>query len=136
MRVTNLATGQMVNFPLNPSSDRGAGYAVFSIDGKYAAWLEASGSMIAEPPNFQMRVRVGDIATGAITREIDSTMAAQALGWERAYFMKPVGWLDAQTIVIEVRGSDWNTASLLKYDITSGSLAVLCQGSFAGFAYP
>ncbi|MDP2965846.1 MAG: hypothetical protein Q8N39_07400 [Pelolinea sp.] len=136
MRMTNLVTGQMVNFPLNPSSDRGAGYAVFLIDGKYAAWLEASGSMIAKLPNFQARIRVGDIATGEVVYEVDSTMAAQSLGWERASFMKPVGWLDAQTLVIEARGSDWDTASLVKYELASGSLTILCQGSFAGFAYP
>ena len=136
MRVTNLVTSQMVNFPLNPSSGRGAGYAVFSIDGKYAAWLEASGSMIAEPPNFQTRIRVGDIEIGEVVYEVDLTMAAQALGWERASFMKPVGWLDTQTLVIEARGNDRDTASLVKYELASGSLTLLCQGSFAGFAYP
>jgi hypothetical protein len=136
MQVTNLKTGQVIIFPLNPSSDRGAGYAVFSIDGQYASWLEASGSMIATPPDLQMRVRVGDIATGEVVYEVDSTMAAKALGWEQASFIKPVGWLDAQTLVIEARGSDWETASLIKYDLMSGSLTLLCQGSFAGFAYP
>jgi hypothetical protein len=136
MQVTNLITGQGINFPLNSSSDRGAGYAVFSIDGQYASWLEASGSLIADPPDLQMRVRVGDIATGEVVFEVDSTMAAQALGWERASFIKPVGWLDAQTLVIEARGSDRETASLIKYDLMSGSLTLLCQGSFAGFAYP
>jgi hypothetical protein len=122
MQVTNLISGQVVNFPLNPSSDRGAGYAVFSIDGQYASWLEASGSMIVELPVFQTRVRVGDIATGEVVYEVDSTMAAQALDWERASFIKPVGWLDAQTLVIEARGIDWETASLIKYDLRSGSL--------------
>lgn len=136
LRVTNLVTGQMINFPLNPSSDRGAGYAVFSIDGKYAAWLEASGSMIAEPPNFQTRVRVGEIATGAVVHEVDTDLIAQTLSWEWVSFMKPVGWLDVQNLIIEARGSDWETASLVKYNLESGSLTDLCQGSFAGFAYP
>ena len=50
--------------------------------------------------------------------------------------MRPIGWLNTQTLVIEVHGNDWNTAALIKYDIFSGSLAVICQGSFAGFSYP
>ncbi len=136
MHVTDLATGQMVNFPLNPLSDRGAGYAVFSIDGKYTAWLEASGSMIEEPSNFQPRIRVAEITAGAAIHEVDAAMAAKVLSWKQVFFMKPVGWLDSQTLVIEARMSDWNTASLIKYDIDSGSLAFLCQGSFAGFTYP
>jgi hypothetical protein len=136
MRVTDLVTGYMVNFPLNLSSDRGAGYAVFSIDGKYAAWLESSGSMVTEPVNFQTLVRIGDIETGAVTDEIDSILAAQVLGWERVSFMKPVGWMNSQTLVIEARGSDWKTATLIKYDTSSANLTVLCEGSFAGFSYP
>jgi len=136
MRVTDLLSGHMVNFPLNPSSNRGAGYAVFSIDGKYAAWLEASGSMITEPPNFQTRVRVGDIAAGTVLQEVDSAMASQVLSWDRISSMRPIGWLNTQTLVIEVHGNAWNTAALIKYDIFSGSLAVICHGSFAGFSYP
>ena len=136
LRVTNLMKGTIINFPLNPSSDLGAGYAVFSINGKYAAWLEASGSMIAEPPNFQTRIRMGEIATGTVVHEVDMDLIAQTLNWERVSFMKPVGWLDTHNLIIEARGSDWETASLVKYNLESGSLIDLCQGSFAGFAYP
>ena len=136
LQVTNLVTGKSFSFPLNPSSDRGAGYAVFSNEGKYAAWLEASGSMVAEPPTFLTRIRVGEITSMAVVAEIDSVSAAQAMGWERVSFMKPVGWLDAQTVVVEVRGNDWPTAALVKFDIASGNLTVLCPGSFAGFAFP
>jgi hypothetical protein len=135
LQVNNLTNGKTANFPLNPSSDRGAGYSVFSVDGKYAAWLEASGSTVAEPPNFTTRVRIGEIASETIIQEIDSKKTAQILGWKEVYFMKPVGWLNSKTVVIEARGTDWSIASLLKYDIGSANLTVLCQGIFAGFTY-
>lgn len=135
LHVNNLVTGQMINFPLNLTSNRGAGYAVFSADGKYVAWLEASGSMITEPPNFKARVRVGDIATGAVVHEVDSNTAAQVMGWEGVSFIKSVGWLDAQNVIIEARGENWEKVSLLKYDILSGSLTFLYAGSFTGFIY-
>lgn len=135
MRVTNLLTGHMTNFPLNPSSDRGAGYAVFSLDGKYAAWLEASGSMMAESPDFRTRIRIGDIEDGTVIQEMDSAKPSQVLGWHQISFMRPVGWLNAQILVVEVRGNDWNNTALIKYDISAGSQELLCEGSFAGFSY-
>jgi hypothetical protein len=136
MRVTNLLTGHMVNFPLNPASDRGAGYAVFSIDGKYAAWLEASGSMIAEPPDFQSRIKIGDIESGAVVNEMDSSTISQILGWDRISFMRPIGWLNAQILVLEVHGIDRNIAAVIKYDISTGNQQQICECSFAGFSYP
>ncbi len=135
MRINNLETGQIVNFPLNPSSDRGAGYAVFSYDGKLTAWLEASGSMVGEPPNFRSRVRIGDIAASAVVGEVESVQVAQALGWGRVSFMKPVGWLDDQVVVIEARGPDWENAVLVMFDTLTKNLTLLCQGSFLGFIY-
>jgi len=135
LTVRNLETGQSVTFALHPASDRGAGYAVFSPDGQYAAWLEAGGSLLGDPP-FHPRVRVGDTASGGVVAETDSVAATQVLGWGTVSFLKPAGFLDAQTVVIEARGEEWGTVALLKYGFATGSLSVLCQGSFAGFVYP
>jgi hypothetical protein len=91
--------------------------------------------MIAEPPDFKARTRIGDIEAGTVIYEMDSSTASQVLGWDRVSFMRPVGWFNAQTLVIEVRGSVWNTSALIKYDISTGSQELLCDGSFAGFSY-
>ena len=135
MRVTDLLTGQTTIFPLDPTSSRGAGYAVFSIDGKYAAWLEASGSLLAEPPNFQVLIRIGDIENGSLDQKIDPSAVSQVLNWKKVSFIRPVGWLNPQVLVIEVHGNEPNTKALIKYDISIGNLQILCQGSFAGFSY-
>lgn len=136
MRVTNLQTGRMINFPLDPTSDRGAGYAVFSFDGKHAAWVESGGSLIAGPSEFKTRIKVGNIETGEVIQELDSSAASKKLDWEWVSFMKPVGWLSEQTMIIEIRAGDPKIAALIKYDISDGSLQLLCEGSFAGFSYP
>lgn len=136
MRVTNLLTGSAINFPLNPENDRGAGNAVFSIDGEYAAWVEVGGSMIAGPPDLKIRIRIGSIATGSVIQELDSTMASKALGWEWVSSMKPVGWLNSQTLIVELHEGNPKTAALMKYEIANGDLQFLCNGSFAGFSYP
>jgi hypothetical protein len=135
LRVTNTLTDHIIDFPLHPASNRGAGDAVFSIDGKYAAWLEASGSMIAEPTDFQSRIRIGDIKTGAVIQEMDSLTAAQALDWEHISFMQPIGWLNSKTLVIEIHGSEPNSSILIKFDMLDGSQKLLCKGSFVGFSY-
>ena len=136
MRVTNLLTGRITNFPLDPTSDRGAGYAVFSIDGIYAAWVETGGSLIAGPPDFITRIRIGNIETGAVIQELESLEASKVLDWEWVSFMRPVGWLNAQTLIIEIHEGNPKIAALIKYDISDGSLQLLCEGSFAGFSYP
>lgn len=136
MRVTDLQTGHSVNFPLNPEDNRGAGFAVFSPDGKYAAWLEAGGSMISEPNNFQTRIRIGEIASGNVVKEEVSTRIAQILKWDQIFFMKPVGWLDSHTVLIEIRMDNKSVSSLIKFNPSLGSLELLCNGNFAGFLYP
>jgi len=93
MRVTNLLTGRIIEFPLDPASNRGAGYTVFSIDGFYAAWVESSGSLNSGPPEFTTRIRIGNIETGAVIRELDSSFASETLNWEWISLMRPEdGW--------------------------------------------
>ena len=136
MRVTNLITDRVTNFPLDPISDRGAGYTVFSIDGIYAAWVESGGSLIEGPPDFTTRIRIGNIDTGAVIQELDAIAASKILDWEWVSFMKPVGWLDSQTLIIEIHEGNPKVAALIKFDILDGNMQLLCEGSFAGFSYP
>ena len=69
-------------------------------------------------------------------QELDSPAASKVLDWEWISFMKPVGWLNEQTLIIEIHEGDPRTAALIKYDMSDGSLQLLCEGRFAGFSYP
>ncbi len=135
MRATELVSGRSIDFPLKAGSKRGAGYAVFSPDNTYIAWMEAGGSLTSDPPDFLATVRVGSLANGTIEAEVDATAAAQVLKLERIAFLKPVGWLDSQALLIEARSADWQQAYLLRFDLQSQSIAVFSSGSFLGFSY-
>lgn len=135
MSVHNLERGTDTEFALDPSTDRGAGYAVFSPNSNYVSWLEASGSLTGDP-EFQPRVRVGDASNGRILAEMDKTIAAQAAGWGFVSWMKPVGFLNNQTVLVEARGENWGTVAVLAFDLSANSVSLFHQGSFSGFAYP
>ena len=135
MTVVNLTNNQQISFPLDPSSDRGAGFAVFSPNNQFAAWLEVSGSMVSEPPNFHPLVRIGDIQNGGVVGAVVDTSAAQATNNSTIGFMRPVGWLTNTNLLVEVRGQDWKNASLLRYDVISGEVSIFSSGSFIGFGY-
>ena len=135
MTIINLSHMQKTSFALDPTSDRGAGFAVFSPGNQFAAWLEASGSMISEPSNFHPRVRIGDIQNGNVMRDLVDSVAAQAINSNQVTFMRPAGWLNDEILLVEVRGHDWEDVSLLRYDVLSGGLSVFSSGSFIGFGY-
>jgi len=135
MTVTNLTNNQHTSFALDPTSDRGSGFAVFSPNNQFAAWLEVSGSMISEPSNFHPRVRIGDIQNAGIVRDLVDATAAQAINGDQVTFMRPAGWLTNEILLVEVRGQDWGDVSLLRYDVNSGGLSIFSSGSFVGFGY-
>jgi len=135
MTVVNLTSSQKTSFALDSTSDRGAGFTVFSPNNQFAAWLEASGSLISEPSNFHTRVRIGDIKNGGVVRDLLDTSAAQAIHGDQVAFMRPAGWLNNETLLVEVRDQDWETVSLLRYNVLSGELSIFSSGSFAGFGY-
>ena len=74
--------------------------------------------MISDPYNFHPRVRVGDIQNGGVVGDVPDTAAAQAINGTQLSFMRPAGWLNNETLLIEVRGQDWGDVSLLRFDIT------------------
>lgn len=135
MTVINLTSSQKTSFALDPASDRGAGFAVFSPNNQFAAWLEASGSMISEPSNFHPRVRVGDIQNGVVVRDLVDSAARLSINSDHVTFMRPAGWLTDEILLVEVRGQDWEDVSLLRYDVLSNELSVFSSGSFVGFGY-
>jgi hypothetical protein len=67
---------------------------------------------------------------------MDKIAAAQATGWEWVSWMKPVGFLNNQTVLVEARGENWATVAVLAFDIASNSMSLFHAGSFSGFAYP
>ncbi len=135
MTITELKNSRDTNFPLRSDSDRGAGFAVFSPNNQFTAWLEASGSFMGVPASYQSVVRVGDLTSGNVVIEIQDSMLTQSLGWPVS-FIKPVGWLDNQSLLIEVRGIDWGDVSLVLLDLDGRTLTYFCDGNFAGFVYP
>ena len=133
--VINLTNSQRTSFALDPASDRGAGFSVFSPNNQFAAWLEASGSMISEPSNFHPLVRIGDVQNGSVVKDLVDAAATQAINGDRATFMRPVGWLTNEILLVEVRGQDWGDVSLLRFDAISGELSLFSSGNFVGFGY-
>jgi len=136
LRVINLSNGTIRDLPLDATSDRGGGDASFSPDNNFVAWMEASGTHMAEVPNFRSRIRVTQLpnASGLIHDILDTAVAA-LLGSSSVTHLKPVGWLDNQTLLIEARQESWEDVALVKLDVTTGGLSIFCQGSFVGFAY-
>jgi hypothetical protein len=132
--IYNFQTGENYGFNPLPSSERGAGYGVFSPSDTYVAWMEGSGWTMAETPNFHATIRVGTTG-GAWLVDYPDTMLASLLGTAVAW-VEPVGWLDDQRLVLQVRGTDWSDASVVVMDITTNYLTYLTAGTFVGFVYP
>ncbi len=137
-RVTIYTLEGGLGLPVNlaPGSDRGAGYAVFSPDNRYVAWMEGSGWMMAETPNFHSRVRIVDTNTGAILADLaDSTLAALTVD-PAATWVQPVGWLDAENLLVEVRGADWGQTALVRVRFDGTKPSYVTTGMFVDFLYP
>ena len=131
----NLYTTASVNIPINPVSDRGAGYAVFSPDNRFIAWMEGAGWMMAEVPDFHSKVVIADIQGNIITSLRDDVLGG-VVGDPSATTVQPMGWLDNETLIIEVRGDDWANTSLVKVRFDGSGIEYLAPGRFAGFVYP
>jgi len=132
--IYNFQTGENYGFNPLPSSERGAGYGVFSRSNQYVAWMEGSGWTMAETPNFHATIRVGTTG-GAWLVDYPDIMLASLLGTAVAW-AEPVGWLDDQRLVLQTRGTDWSDASVVVMDITTNYLTYLTSGAFVGFVYP
>ena len=80
-------------------------------------------------------MRVVDIQNGSVVRDLADATTARAINSDQVTFMRPVGWLNDEILLIEVRGQDWGDVSLLRYDVSSGGLSIFSSGSFVGFGY-
>lgn len=136
MCIKNLQTSAELCFPTLPASEsRGAGGGYFSPAASYIAWMEGEGWQMAEVPNFKATVRVGQI-NGAIVADLPMNSFEAAAGIGPVQRAEPVAWLDDQTVVIQVRGDDWDRTVLVRYNVISRETTYLAPGNFVGLMYP
>lgn len=129
----NLNTGEWNSFPAWPLNDRGSGEAVFSPDGSLIAWMEASGYRMDEPITFQTSVRLAKTSGVEIGQYLDDTFDVAA-GFP-VLSAVPVGWLDNDSVLIQVGGFDWTQNAILRLD-TDGTITYLAPGFFITLTYP
>lgn len=134
MTVTNLETHWTLKFPLRKESDMGSGYAVFPPDDQYAAWLEA-GTSLYDPYQYNYVVRVGNLSEAKVAFEIDASATAQTLHADTITYLRPVGWLDDNSLLIEARGENWQDANIVRLDLSDGKLYQFASGAFVNFVY-
>jgi hypothetical protein len=133
--VHNFDFSTAITFPLMADNDRGSGDAVFSPDNQYVAWKEASGSLADQPPTFHETIRIATLE-GNILTEIPDTSLIDISRLSEIGWVLPIGWLDTQTLALEVRGINWENASILSVKYDGTGLTFLASGSFIGFLYP
>jgi hypothetical protein len=131
----SLVSGLTVPVELAQGSDRGGGYAVFSPDNQYVAWMEGSGWSMAETPNFHSRVRIANL-DGVVLAEITDSDFGVLVADTTVRWAIPVGWLDGETLLVEVRGDNWNEPNLLKVRFDGSNMELLASGVFFEFLYP
>jgi hypothetical protein len=131
---TNLITHWKLTFPLKTTSDQGSGLATFAQDDRHAAWLEVGTSPYDEF-DYNNVVRVGSLVDGEIEFEIDESAVAQALHLNNLSSIRPVGWLDSGTLLIQARASDGKDARIAQLNLADHSLVEFCRGTFIGFIY-
>ncbi|MBN1668604.1 MAG: hypothetical protein JW862_16025 [Anaerolineales bacterium] len=134
LTIYNLESGVMTTVALAPSSDRGAGYAVFSPDNRYLAWMEGSGWQMAETPNFTSRVRIAG-TDGSLLADIPASTFASAAGDPSVKHVVPVGWIDTEHLLVEARGAEWYWPALIRIRFDGSNPTRIANGSFIGFLY-
>jgi hypothetical protein len=128
LTILNLVTGANYTFPV-VSGQPGDG--VFSPDNTYVAWMEASGEIMGDTPNFQTMVRVG--TTNGL---LFADYPAQDFNTTANFTViraRPVAWLDNDSVLIQV-GNDTNNA-VLRLDLPS-TLVYIASGSLVSLTYP
>ena len=135
LTIRNLTSGATVTVPLLASSDRGAGDAVFSPGNLYVAWLEGGGWTMVEPPTYQATLRVAAM-DGRLILDLPASTMAAASGFTPVRWAEPVGWLDDQTLLIQVRAQNWDQSAVIRANISDGSLSYMAPGAFVGLLYP
>ena len=133
LTILNLETGENHTFPAWASNDRGSGDGVFSPDSMHVAWMEGSGYRMDTPYTFQSMLRVGT-TTGMVVSDFPAAYFNAVAGFT-VVWANPLGWLDNDSILVQVGDETGSHESVLRLDL-SGSVVLLTNGYFAGFTYP
>lgn len=134
LQIRNLGTGVSRTFTPWPLNDRGAGEAVFSPDGRYVAWIEASGYIMDEPVTFQTNLRIAE-TEGTMDSQYLDDFFQTAAGFP-ILSAQPVGWLDNDTLLIQVGGFNPGESALLRFELAEEDIAYLASGYFITLTYP
>lgn len=140
--VRDLTTCQGTTIPLNPASNLGAGYVVFSPDNHYLAWLEAGGP---SPMEAQMRLRVAT-TQGAMVIDAPISALSSLSGGAAATYISPLAWAANHLLLLEI-GVEGQNAPLivlwapdpsqpLNPALGANQSAPLTSGVFGGMLYP
>ena len=132
LTLRNISTGQELILTRLPDSDHGAGDAVFSTSNA-VAWLEARGSLYDD--TFSTTVRVAN-EEGTFQQDYPQSMFYKSAGLGDQVFVRPVGWLDEQTFLVQVKAREKGGAStVVRVNIGSGEISALAPGIFVGFLH-
>ena len=136
LKLHNLNNGQEIDLPLDPGSDRGAGFALISPDNGKVAWMEAKGTLMSLEPDLAARLRIADME-GNLIHDFDGEMMATQIGAQQIAMTAPVAWLDANTLLVSASGftDDVNYHELLRVDAVNGSINQYSMDDFLGVVY-
>jgi len=132
--VLKIGTNTTAYFPILASSSNGAGFVAFSPDDKYVGWMEASGTLMADVPDFHSVVRIAQ-TNGTLVRDVSDVSFGAVVGGT-VNWIQPVEWLDATTVLVQARGTNQNDAWVMKLNITDGNISLFAPGSYVGLYYP
>ena len=134
-KVVDLNTNTSFNLALDAGSTNGGGAVQFSPDNRFMAWEESSGTTMSDTPDYHSRVRVAQLGdTPGLVRDLTDSTVTKALGISEVMDVIPVGWLDNQTLLVQVNGYD-QLGTVAKLDMASGTISNFIKGSFIAFAY-
>jgi len=140
--IRNLITCQETSISLNPVSNLGAGYMVFSPDNQFVAWMEANGPSPMEA-EFHLRVARTD---GTSVFDAPAANLSGFLGGEAASFPRPVGWASNHLLLLEIYSETLSRSVLVIWApdpaqpldpaLGANQSAPIADGAFVGFVYP
>lgn len=133
LQLMNMNTGATYSFAPWPLNDRGSGEGFFSPDGRHVVWMEASGYRMEEPITFQTNIRIGQTDGTALGQHLDDIFDIEA-GFP-VISATPLGWLDNDSILVQVGGADWTQSAIMRFDL-DGAITLLAKGYFIALTYP
>lgn len=133
LTVRQLSSGETHTFPLLPGIDQGAGEGVISPDNLHVAWMEGAGNFMGVTTDFHSTLRFGS-TDGATLLDLPSSSFDGVAGFAVAY-VRPMGWMDNQTVIVQVLNSAWEQDTILSVNL-SGGIKFIDSGNFICFTYP